>query len=48
MIVVMSSIFCTLCFPKEGKIVTIDQLSFVHAIPNASVGPSFPVIDNYL
>jgi hypothetical protein len=42
----VSSIFHTLCFPHEGKIVTIDQLSFVHAIPNASVGPSVPVIDN--
>jgi hypothetical protein len=26
--------------------VTIDHLSFVHASPNASVGPSIPVIDN--
>jgi hypothetical protein len=27
--------------------VTIDQLSFAYASPNASVGPSIPVIDNY-
>jgi hypothetical protein len=47
MTTVMSSKFCTLCFPHEGKIVTIDQLSFAHAIPNASVGPSVPVIDNF-
>jgi hypothetical protein len=46
MTTVMSSIFHTLCFPHEGKIVTIDQLSFAHASPNASVGPSIPVIDN--
>jgi hypothetical protein len=46
MTTVMLSIFCTLCFPQEGKIVTIDQLSFVHASPNASVGPSISVIDN--
>jgi hypothetical protein len=25
---------------------TIDQLSFAYASPNASVGPSIPVIDN--
>jgi hypothetical protein len=46
MTVIVSSVFCTLCFPHEGKIVTIDQLSFVHPSPNASVGPSVPVIDN--
>jgi hypothetical protein len=46
MTTVVSSVFCTLCFPHEGKIVTIDQLSFVHASPSASVGPSVPVIDN--
>jgi hypothetical protein len=44
---VVSSIFHTLCFPHEGKIVTIDQFSFAHASPSASVGPSVPVIDNY-
>ena len=47
MTVVMSSIFHTLCFPHEGKIVTIDQLSFVHASSNTLVGPSVPVINNY-
>jgi hypothetical protein len=36
MIAVVSSIFHTLCFPHEGKIVTIDQLSFVHASLKAS------------
>jgi hypothetical protein len=46
MTTVVSSVFCTLCFPHEGKIVTIDQLSFLHTIPNASVGPSVPVINN--
>jgi hypothetical protein len=46
MTVVVSSVFCTLCFPHEGKIMTIDQLSFTHASPNASVGPSIPVINN--
>jgi hypothetical protein len=47
MIVVVSFIFCTLCFPHEGKIVMIDQLSFAHASPNSSIGPSIPVINNY-
>jgi hypothetical protein len=39
-------VFHTLCFPHEGKIMTIDQLSFAHASPNASFGPSIPMIDN--
>jgi hypothetical protein len=43
---IVSSILCTLCFPHEGKIVMIDQLSFTHAIPSASIGPSIPVIEN--
>jgi hypothetical protein len=38
--------FHTLCFPHEGKIAMIDQLSFTHTSPNAPVGPSVPVIDN--
>jgi hypothetical protein len=46
MIGVVSSIFHTLCFPHEGKIVTIDQLSFAHISPNKFVGPLIPVIDN--
>jgi hypothetical protein len=46
MTMVLSSIFHTLCFPHEGKIVTIDQLLFVHASPNESVGPLIPVIEN--
>jgi hypothetical protein len=46
MIAIVSSVFCTLCFPHEGNIVTIDQLSFACSSPNASIGPSIPVIDN--
>jgi hypothetical protein len=42
----VSSVFHTLCFPREGKIVTIDQLSLTHASTSASVGPSILVIDN--
>jgi hypothetical protein len=37
MTTVISSLFCTLCFPHEEKIVMIDQLSFAHARTNASV-----------
>jgi hypothetical protein len=46
MIFVVSFVFRTLCFPHEGKIVTIDQLSFAYSSPNASLGQSIPVIDN--
>jgi hypothetical protein len=43
----ISFIFHTLCFPHEGKIMVINQLSFTHATYNASVGPSIPIIENY-
>jgi hypothetical protein len=46
MVFVVSFIFRTLCFPHEGKIVTIDQLSFTYASSNASIGPSIHVIDS--
>jgi hypothetical protein len=46
MTAVMSSVFHTLFFPREGKIVTIDQFSFKHASPNASFGPLILVIEN--
>jgi hypothetical protein len=46
MTTIVSSIFRTLCFPHDGKIMMINQLSFVYASPNASVGPLIPVVDN--
>jgi hypothetical protein len=46
MIVVVSSIFCTLFFSQEGKIVMIDQFSFAQATPSASVEPLVPMINN--
>jgi hypothetical protein len=46
MIAVMPSVLRTLCFPHEGKIMMIDQLSFAHASPNASFIPLIPMIDN--
>jgi hypothetical protein len=45
-IIIVSSIFHTLCFLHEGKIVMIDELSFVFSSPNASLGLSIPVIEN--
>jgi hypothetical protein len=45
-VVVISYVLCTLCFPHDGKIMMIDQLSFAYASPNASVRPSIPMIDN--
>jgi hypothetical protein len=46
MVVVISSIFYMPCFPHQGVIVTIDQLSFVYSSPNISVGLSIPLVDN--
>jgi hypothetical protein len=46
MTVLVSSIFHTLCFPHDGKIVMVDQLSFVYASPSAYVEPSIPMVDN--
>jgi hypothetical protein len=46
MTAVVSSVFCNLCFPHDGKIVMIDQFSFVYASPNALVGLSILVIQN--
>jgi hypothetical protein len=46
MSVVVSSIFHILCFPHEGKIVTIDQLSFSCSSSSASVGPLVPIVKN--
>jgi hypothetical protein len=46
MVIVISSIFCTLCFPHEGKIVTIYHLSFLCSSSNEFVGLSILVIDN--
>jgi hypothetical protein len=47
MIVIISSIFFTLFFPHDGKIMTVDQLSFEYASPNGLVGLSIPMDDNY-
>jgi hypothetical protein len=46
MTVLILSICCTLCFPHEGKTMTINQLFFVHASPNELFGLLIPLIDN--
>jgi len=46
MTAIISSVFCTLFFPHNGKIMMIDELCFAYTIPNASIGPSIPMIDN--
>jgi hypothetical protein len=46
MVIVVSFVFRTLCFPHQGEIMTIDQLSFVYSSLNAFVGPSIPIVDN--
>jgi hypothetical protein len=47
MTVVVSSMFRVLCFPHEGKVVTIYQLSFTCSSFSALVGPSVPIIEIY-
>ena len=39
---VASSLFRVVCFPFNGKIVTIDQTSFKNPSVNASLGASIP------
>jgi hypothetical protein len=48
MTAIVSSVFHTLCFPHDGRIVAIDQLSFAYASPSASIGPLIPVVENSL
>ena len=44
--VVASSLFRVVCFPFNGRIVTIDQTSFKNLSVNASLGASVPIIDH--
>lgn len=39
MFCVVSSLFCVLCFPHEGKIVLVDQLSFFSSGPSSGNVP---------
>ena len=43
---VASSIFQVVCFPFNGKIVTIDQMSFKNPSITASSGASIPILEH--
>ena len=43
---VSHSLFQVVCFPFNGKIITIDQMSFRNPIVNASSRTSIPIIDH--
>jgi hypothetical protein len=47
MVIIILSIFRNIFFPREGKIVMIEQLSFSYTSPNSSIGLSISAIDNY-
>lgn len=46
MLVVASTVFCKICFPREGNIVTIDQLTY-HKLASVTSPASIisPVLD---
>ena len=43
---IASSLFRIICFPNEGRIVTVDQLDCPPVDPNASTDSSVPKLDN--
>ena len=43
---IASSLFRIVCFPHEGRIVTVDQLDCPQIDPNASSDSSVPKLDN--
>ena len=44
--VITSSLFRIICFPHEGRIVTVDQLDCPPIDPNASTDSTIPKLDN--
>jgi hypothetical protein len=46
MMVVVSSVFQILCFPHEGRIVTIDQMDFNRSSSMENLGSTVPWIEN--
>ena len=40
------SLFCVVCFPFDGKIVTIDQTSFNNPSVTTSSGASIPIVEH--
>jgi hypothetical protein len=45
MTMVVSIVFWVLCFPHEGRIITVDQLSFSHHDPSSGAS-TILIIDN--
>ena len=43
---VASSLFQVVCFPHNGKIVTIDQMKFKNSFVSASSGASIPIVEH--
>ena len=43
---VASSLFRIVCFPHNGKIVTIDQMAFKNPSITASLGASIPIVEH--
>ena len=43
---IASSLFCIVCFPFNGKIVTIDQTSFKNPSVTASLRASIPIVEH--
>ena len=43
---IASSLFCVVCFPHNGKIVTIDKMTFKNSPVTASSGTSVLVVEH--
>ena len=43
---IASSLFWIICFPHEGRIVTVDQLDCSPVDPNASTNSTIPKVDD--
>ena len=43
---IVSSLFCILCFPHEGRIVKIDQLDYSLGDSHATLDSTVPLVDN--
>ena len=44
--VIASSLFRILCFPHEGRIVTVDQMNYSPIDPNASSNSTIPLVND--
>ena len=43
---IASSLFCVLCLPHEGRIVTVDQIDYYPIDPNASFESNVPLVND--